>query len=151
MNSWRTAFALASCTLAAIPLPAAAQDAPKPGPGMVLTRSTDKSPEAVVEAVKTYAEANKWLYMGASKAKKGEVTMVKVCLPEVGQMLWQVGLHVSALLPCGNLGVYLKQGKTEVAMLHPAYMAALYPDARVEEASTLATPLLIKMLDGIAK
>jgi hypothetical protein len=101
---------LVSCALVTSPLWGVAQDR-TPGPEMVLMRATEKSPEAIVEAVKTYAEAHKWIYMGANKAKKGEVTMVKVCIPEVGQILWPVGLHVSALLPCGNVGVYQKQAR----------------------------------------
>lgn len=148
MTSFRAS--LFACALLAISAPAAAQ-APAPGPGMLLVRPTAKTAEQVVEAVKAHAEAKKWLYMGATKAKQGEVTMVKVCLPQVGQVLWPLGLQVSALLPCGNVGVYQKGGQTEISMLHPAYMQVLYPHPETEKASAIATPLLIEMLDRVAK
>ncbi len=62
-----------------------------PGPDMVLTRATTKTPDQVVDAVKAYSEKKKWLYMGANKAKQGEVIMVKVCIPQVAQFLWPIG------------------------------------------------------------
>jgi uncharacterized protein (DUF302 family) len=118
---------------------------------MFLIRSTAKTPEAVVEAVKAYAEAQKWQYLGADKVKQGQVTLVKICIPAVGQQIWPVGLHLSAMLPCGNLGVYQKEGKTEVSLLHARYMQVLYPDPAVEKASATAQPLLIEMLDAVVK
>ena len=118
---------------------------------MILVRPTTLAPNEVVDAVKAYAEGKKWLYLGASKAKQGEVTMVKVCIPQVGQLLWPLGLQISAILPCGNLGVYQKQGRTEISMLHPAFMQILYPDPAVEKAVSVATPLLIEMLEAVAK
>jgi hypothetical protein len=44
---------------------------------MFLVRSTAKAPEAVVAAVKAYAEGKKWQYLGADKVKQGQVTLVK--------------------------------------------------------------------------
>ena len=114
-------------------------------------RSTAKTPDEVVAAIQAYAEAKKWPYLGADKIKQGEVTLVKVCIPEVGKQLWPIGLQLSAMLPCGNLGVYRKDGKTEISLLHPRYMQILYPDPAVEKASATAEPLLIDMLDAVAK
>jgi hypothetical protein len=136
--------------LAVVPLTVDAQ-APLPGPDMILIRATTKTSDQVVDAVKAYAEANKWLYMGANKARQGEVTMVKVCIPQVGQLLWPVGLHLSALLPCGNIGVYQNKGQMEISMLHPGYMQVLYPHPEVERAVNVASPLLVEMLTTIAK
>ena len=90
--------------LLAIPFTGLGQG-PTPGPDMVLITSTTKAPDQVVDAIKSYSEQKKWMYMGANKAKQGEVTMVKVCIPQVGQLLWPMGLHMSALLPCGNVGI----------------------------------------------
>jgi hypothetical protein len=117
---------------------------------MFMLRSTAKSPEAVVEAIQSYAQARKWNYLGADKVKQGQVTLVKICIPEVGQQLWPVGLQISAMLPCGNLGVYQKDGRTEISLLHPRYMRLLYPDPAVEKASAIAEPLLVGMLDTVA-
>ena len=116
---------------------------------MFILRSTAKTPDAVVEAVKTYAEGKKWQYLGADKVKQGEITLVKICIPAVGQQLWPVGLHLSAMLPCGNLGVYSKAGQTEIALLHARYMQVLYPHPAVEKASATAQPLLLEMLDAV--
>ena len=128
----------------------AAAQSPAPGADMILVRPSAKEPAAVVEAIKSYAEQKKWQYLGASKVKQGEVTLVKVCIPQVGKVLWPVGLQLSAMLPCGNIGVYQKQGKTEISMLHPAYMQLIYPRPEVEKAVQLATPLLTGMLDAVA-
>ena len=124
---------------------------PAPGADMILVRATAKEPAEVVQAIKSYAEQKKWQYLGASKVKQGEVTLVKVCIPEVGKVLWPVGLQVSAMLPCGNIGVYEQHGKTEISMLHPAYMQLLYPRPEVEKAVQVATPLLTDMLETVAR
>ncbi len=120
---------------------------------LILIRTSAKSPTEVVDAIKSHAEAKKWLYMGANslKPKQGEVTIVKVCIPQVGGMMFSIGLHLSAVLPCGNVGVYLNQGKTEVSMLHPRYMQILHPHSEVEKAVGVATPLLLEMLDAVTK
>ena len=118
---------------------------------MFLIRSTAKTPEAVVAAVKAYAEAKHWQYLGANKVKKGQVTLVKICIPAVGQQIWPVGLHLSAMLPCGNLGVYQQQGKTQISLLHPRYMQVLYPHPAIDKASATAQPLLAEMLDAVVK
>jgi len=118
---------------------------------MFITRTTDKSPEVIADAIKTYAEAKKWQYLGASKVKNGEVTLVKVCIPEIGKLVWPQGLHLSALLPCGNLGIYRKGDKTEVSMLHARYMHALVPTPEMEKASATAEPLLEDMLNAALK
>jgi len=120
---------------------------------LFVVRATAKTPEQVVEAIKAYAESKKWVYIGASKVKppQGEVTFVKVCAPEVSKLLWPLGLRVSAMLPCGNIGVYQTEGKTEISMLHPRYMQVLYPHPEVEKASAVATPLFTDMLEAVAK
>jgi hypothetical protein len=47
------------------------------------------------------------------------VTLATICIPEVGQQIWPVGLQLNAMLPCGNLGVYKKGDGTEISLLHP--------------------------------
>jgi hypothetical protein len=118
--------------------------------GLFVLRTTSKTPDAVAEAIKAYAEAKKWNYLGADKVKQGQVILVKLCIPEIGQQLWPVGLQISAMLPCGNLGIYQKDGKTEISLLHPRYMQLLHPDPAVEKAGAAAAPLLIAMLDAVS-
>jgi Domain of unknown function DUF302 len=126
-------------------------EAPRPGPDLLLARTTTKTADQVADAVKKYAEGKKWIYLGANKVKKGEVTLVKACIPAVGQMLWELGLELSALLPCGNLAVYQKNGRTEISMLDPRYMQLLYPHPQVEKAGAMAAAQLTEMLDAVAK
>lgn len=146
----RLFHSLAGLGLSALACVAAAQT-PTPGPDMILVRGSSKAPAEVVDAIKSYAEQKNWQYLGASKVKNGEVTLVKVCIPQVGKILWPVGLQLSAMLPCGNIGVYQKQGKTEISMLHPAYMQLIYPRPEVEKAVQVATPLLSDLLETAAR
>jgi hypothetical protein len=115
-----------------------------------IIRTTDKPPAAAVDAIEAYVREHKWIYLGANKVKMGQVTLVKVCIPEVGNLVWPLGLQLSALLPCGNLGVYEKDGVTEISTLHPRYMSILYPDPALEQAGAVAAPLLSAMLDAVA-
>lgn len=119
--------------------------------GNFVLRSTDKSPDDAVAAIQAYAEQRKWAFLGADKVKQGEVTLVKVCIPDVGKLIWSVGLELSAMLPCGNLGVYRKGGRTEISLLHPRYMQMLHPHPVVEKASAMAGTQFVEMLDAVAK
>ncbi len=118
---------------------------------ILIIKTTAKPPDAVVAAIKAYTQENQWIYLGDDRVKKGQVTLVKVCIPEVGRIIWPVGLQLSALLPCGNLGIYQRDGHTEISALHPRYMSILYPDPAVERAGEVAAPLLADMLDAIVK
>ena len=122
------------------------------GMDMFIIRSTDKSPDALSEALKAYSEKANWQFFEPTKVKKGEVTLIKICIPQVGVKLWPLGLHIAAMLPCGNLAAYKgKDGKTEVSMLKASYMYKIYPNPVVEEAVKVAEPLLNKMLDEVTK
>jgi hypothetical protein len=116
-----------------------------------IVRTTSKTADAIVAAIKSHSEEKKWEYLGESKVKKGEVTLVKICIPAVGQLIWPIGLQLSAMLPCGNVGIYQKGTATEISVLHPRYMHALYPHPSTERASAIAQPLLIEMLDAVSK
>jgi uncharacterized protein (DUF302 family) len=118
---------------------------------LFMLRTTSKSIDMVVEAIKSHSEKKKWQYLGASKVKNGEVTLVKICMPAVGQQVWPQGLHLSALLPCGNVAVYAKDGATQISVLHPRYMHLLHPTPEMEKASATALPLITEMLDALAK
>lgn len=119
---------------------------------MFVIRQTDKSPEALVAAIEKYADKQDWVFLGADKIKFDEVTLVKVCIPEIGGLIWPQGMHLSALLPCGNLGIYrAKNGKTEVSMLRGAYMHALVPTPAMKKASDATEPLFNAMLEAVLK
>jgi hypothetical protein len=116
-----------------------------------MIRTTSKTPDTLVAAVKSYTEEQEWRFISEEKAKQGEVTLVKICIPAVGKLVWQAGLRASALLPCGNMGIYSNGTTTEFSVLHPRYMHVLYPDPALEQAGVIAEPLLLDMLDAITK
>lgn len=118
---------------------------------LFIIKETAKSPEAVVASVKKYAKMHKWLFVGATKVRKGTVTLIKVCIPKVGKHVWPQGLYLSPLLPCGNLGVYKQHGKTQVSMLSAAYLHKLVPTAAMKKVSDMAEPMLKGMLDAAVK
>lgn len=143
-------YAAMACCLALGPLYSPVGQSAEPT-GMFLVRSTEKTPDALVDAVKAYAEEKKWEYLGADKVKKGELTLVKLCIPEVGKQIWPLGPHLSAMLPCGNIGVYQREGKTEISLLDARYMYLIYPDPAIEKAGATAQSLLSEMLDAVIK
>lgn len=118
---------------------------------MFWIRGTQKAPEQVVSAIKSYVEANKWLYLSDFKIKGGEVTAVKICYPAIGSDIFAAGMHVAAMMPCGHIAVYAEGGGTRISMLHPKFMTALYPDANLERAVRTVTPLFEAMLAEVAR
>lgn len=130
--------------------PSAVARAQSPQDNLIL-KTTSRMPEELVASIKSYSGEKKWLYLGDNKIKQGEVTLVKFCIPEVAQHLWAAGLQVSAVLPCGNVGIYKKGADTEISMLHPRYMNVLYPHPATERASAIALPLIHEMLDAVTK
>ena len=117
---------------------------------MFWVRSSARSPEHVVNAVRTYAEARKWLYLADFKIKGGAVTAVKICYPAIAKDIFAAGMHVAAMMPCGHIAVY-DEGGTKVAMLHPRFMTALYPDPNLERAVRDVTPLFEAMLTEVVR
>lgn len=114
--------------------------------GLFLIRTTAKTPGEVIAALTEFSEAKEWKLGGTTKVKKGAVTLFKVCIPAVGKKVWPHGLHLSAMLPCGNVGVYSKDGVTEVSLLRARYMHVLVPTPEMEQIAAEAEPLLDEML-----
>lgn len=123
---------------------------PPPASGLLITRSTSKTPVQVVEAIKAYAEARRWRFVGAAPAE-GDALLATVCVPELGGAMSAAGPHASALLPCANVSVRAMQGKTEIAVLHPRYMPFAYPHPATDKAADMAAPMLDAMLDAVSK
>lgn len=119
--------------------------------GMFIMRTTTKAPDAVQAAIKAYVVEKKWLYVNDNKLKAGEVTQVRMCVPDIGKDAWKAGMHVSAMVPCGQIGIYQQDGVTKISMLHPGFMSALYPDPILKKAGEDLLPLLTTMLDEVVK
>lgn len=115
-----------------------------------ILKASAKEPDAIVTAIRSYAQERKWQYLGDNKIKQGQITLVKICIPEVGQALWAAGAHLSAMLPCGNIGIYKKGADTEISLLHPRYMHQLHPAPETERAGAIALPLLNALLAAVA-
>ena len=60
-------------------------------------------------------------------------------------------MHISALVPCGQIGIYEQDGVMKISMLHPGFMNALYPDPILKKAGEDLLPLLTTMLDEVVK
>ncbi|MFV1982729.1 MAG: DUF302 domain-containing protein, partial [Thiohalomonadales bacterium] len=116
-----------------------------------LIKSSSKSMTEVVESVKSYVQEKKWVYLGDFKVKKGQVYLVKFCVKAAGKLAWKAGLKVSAMLPCGNIGIYQNKGKTEVSMLTPYYMTSLYPNDNLKAAADLLMPMYKDLLTTVVK
>lgn len=128
----------------------AAWSAAAPRDLFMLSQSS-KSMAEVVSAVKFFVDEENWVYLGDFKVKKGNVILVKFCVKAAGKKAWKAGLKVSAMLPCGNMGVYRKNGKTEISLLNPYYMNALYPNPDLKAAADLLMPLYKEMMTSVVK
>ncbi len=116
-----------------------------------MLKTTSNSISDVVKSVKAFAEEKKWIYLGDYKVKKGQVVLIKFCVKAAGKIAWKAGLKVSALLPCGSMGVYKKGDKTEISLLHPKFMNKLYPNASLREAADLLVPHYKELMETISK
>jgi hypothetical protein len=116
-----------------------------------VVKASAKSPDAVLGAIKTYIADKQWLYLGDNKVKNGEVILVKLCVPSASKDIWAAGLHVSALAPCGHLGIYRGAGQTKVSMLHPKFMHALNPHPSLKTVGDELAPLFTTMLDDVTR
>lgn len=143
-------LAVAALALAIVGATTSGLKAQEASPLFIL-KTSSKEPDTIVTAIRTYAQEKKWQYLGDNKIKQGQITLVKICVPEVGQALWAAGAHLSAMLPCGNIGIYKKGQDTEISVLHPRYMHQLYPSPETERASAIARPLLDALLEAVAK
>ncbi len=124
----------------------------EPKKNFFLLKTTTKSIAEVVIATKTFAKTRKWVYLGDYKVKKGEVILVKFCVKAAGKIAWKAGLKVSAMLPCGNMGVYKnKKGKTEISLLNPTYMNALYPNPNMVKAAEILAPMYEELMTSITE
>ena len=114
-----------------------------------LVRDTQRAPQDVVAAVKAYVGKQDWIYVNDAELKG--VIFVKFCVPALAKDIFAAGDHIAALLPCGSMAVYPKDGKTQVSMLHPGYMNALYPDPNLARAAEKGLPLFQALLDAVTR
>lgn len=119
--------------------------------GMFITRSSAKTPADVHQAIRQYVAQKEWLYIGDNKLKNGEVTQVRICDRKAAANIWKAGMHVAAMLPCGQLSIYQEGGTTKVTMLHPRYLTMLDPHAEVQHLVDAVSGPLVLMLDEVTR
>lgn len=118
---------------------------------MFMVRSTNKSVEGVVKAARAYTHKHHWILLDANKIKRGKIVLMKVCIPSIGKKIFSHGLYLSAMLPCGNFGVYTQMGKTKVSMLKAKYMHLLVPTPAMAKISMEVEPMLVDLMNAITK
>jgi hypothetical protein len=144
------AFFLGVSAALAASAPSAFAQAPAPNHNFIV-RATAKTPDTVVADIKRYVLDHKWLYLAEFKVKNDEVTVVKMCVPSAGPDIWKAGLHVSALLPCGHIGVYAEGGATRLSMLDPRFMNQINPHPNLKKAGDDLYPILTRLLDDVTR
>ena len=87
---------------------------------------------------------------GLIRSKKGQVTLVTNCIPEMGQQIWPVGMQLSTMLPCGNFDVYREMMWRRFRCCTPA-ICRCSTHLAIEQASAIAKPLLMEMLEAVVK
>jgi len=140
------------CILAVIVALLAAAAAPAlagPPNRYFLVRDTQRSSQDIVTAVKAYVEKQGWVYVNDAELKG--VVFVKFCVPALAKDIFAAGDHIAALLPCGSMAVTEKNGKTQISMLHPDYMNALYPDPNLARAAQKGLPMFQALLDAVTR
>ncbi len=118
---------------------------------LFITKTSSKSPAQVHQAIRDYVVKQEWLYVGDNKLKGGEVTQVRICVPKLAGDVWNAGMHVTAMMPCGHMGIYQEGGVTKVSMLHPRFLTVLDPHPAVKKLADDVTGPYLTMLDAITK
>jgi hypothetical protein len=93
-----------------------------------IVRDLSAGPETAAAAIRQHVEAEEdWLFLAEFPLKGGEVQAMKICYLPIGADVFAAGLHVAAMMPCGNLAFYEEDGQARLAMLDLDYLTALSP------------------------
>lgn len=117
-----------------------------------IVRDSTTPVDEVVDRIKRFAtEDEDWIFLSSFGLKGGEVAAVKICYLPIGKDIFAAGMHVAAMLPCGHMALYEKDGRTHLTVLHPKFMTTLNPDPNLERAVAKATPAFERMLEQISR
>ena len=136
--------------VAALSILSASASAGQPNENFIV-RTTMKSPAEVQSRIQAYVRRMDWIYVGDNTLKKGQVLQVRTCVPALGKLLWSAGMHVAAMAPCGQIGIWVSDGVTHVSMLHPRFLNVLYPNPSLRQMGDELLPLLTGMLDDAVR
>ncbi len=109
---------------------------------MFITHDLDMDRADAVAAVRDRVEAEEdWLFLAEFGLAGGAVTALKVCYLPLGPDIVEAGLHVMAMMPCGNMAFYeIEDGSTQMSMLDLSFMTELSNAPSLESAAETGTP-----------
>ncbi|WP_372611600.1 DUF302 domain-containing protein [Aquicoccus sp.] len=115
---------------------------------MFLTHALDMERAEAVAAVRDHVEAEEdWLFLAEFGLAGGAVTALKVCYLPLGPDIVEAGLHVMAMMPCGNMAFYeTEDGGTEMSLLDPRFMTELSDAPSLEAAVETGKPAFEALL-----
>jgi len=115
---------------------------------MFLTHQIDMDRAEAVAAVRDRVEAEEdWLFLAEFGLAGGAVTALKVCYLPLGPDIVEAGLHVMAMMPCGNMAFYeTEDGGTEMSMLDLEFMTELSDEPSLETAVETGRPAFEALL-----
>jgi hypothetical protein len=102
---------------------------------MFVTHDLDMGRVEAVAAIRDRVAADDdWLFLAEFGLAGGNVTALKICYLPLGPDIVAAGLHVMAMMPCGNMAFYeAGDGGTVLSMLDLRFMTEL------SDAPTLAS------------
>lgn len=138
---------IATIAASAFALSAAPATAQQTG-GMIIVHTLDQSREDAVAAVRDYTESHDdWVHLAEFDLAGGAATAVKVCYLPLGSDIVAAGLQVMAMMPCGHLAFYEKDGETRLSRLDLDFMTTLNPDENLARAVEAGGPAFATMLE----
>ncbi len=115
---------------------------------MFHTHALDMGRAEAVAAIREHVEAEEdWLFLAEFGLAGGAVTALKICYLPLGPDIVEAGLHVMAMMPCGNMAFYeTEDGGTEMSMLDLAFMTELSDAPSLERAVDTGSPAFAALL-----
>ncbi|SEO36635.1 protein of unknown function DUF302 [Salinihabitans flavidus] len=115
---------------------------------MFITHDLDMDRAEAVATIRDRVEAKEdWLFLGEFGLAGGAVTALKVCYLPLGGDIVAAGLHVMAMMPCGNMAFYeTEDGSTEMSMLDLRFMTELSDAPSLEKAVETGKPAFDALL-----
>ncbi|KPQ05610.1 MAG: protein of unknown function DUF302 [Rhodobacteraceae bacterium HLUCCA12] len=115
---------------------------------MFITHQLDMDRAEAVAAIRDHVAAEEdWLFLAEFGLADGAVMALKVCYLPLGPDIVEAGLHVMAMMPCGNMAFYeTDDGGTEMSMLDLAFMSELSDAPSLERAVDTGRPAFAALL-----
>lgn len=115
-----------------------------------IIRDVAAPPDEAAAAIRAHVEADEdWLFLAEFGLAGGAVTALKICYLPLGPDIVAAGMHVMAMMPCGNMALYEEDGQTRLSMLDLGFMTTLYPDENLASAVESGRPAFAAMLDEV--